>query len=212
MKLSHTELEEAKADPIKWVRKKKTGGGVRIGGYNTIVKNNIYKYHNAARENAEEVRSNILQQLTKRNFRDASKTQLAMGKFNAYVDWYLASGTVVFDTRHRLNYTVVEDIVFSGLICRLDIVPEGYRAILLNDVSATWQQELRMPLIQRAVALATKRPESETVVGVQNLNGSNLQTTSYSSSDIDRAETTFVNLSLVVCSEMEIYEDEDNDE
>ncbi len=207
MRLSHTELEEVKDDPAEWVRKKRAGGGFRIGGYDTILKDAIYRYHKSAAEDTDEIRSYILSRLDTRNFRNASKRASVMEKLNAYVNWYLTSDTLVFDTRYRLNYTIIDEFAFGGLVSRLDMTSTGYRAILLGNHDNSWQQELRMPLIQRAVALATKRSENEMLVGVQNLDGSRLATTQYSSSDIDSAERLFIELLLTVDRENEALDD-----
>jgi hypothetical protein len=82
------------------------------------------------------------------------------------------------------------------------MTPEGYRAVLLDRVREGWEQELRMPLIQRIVATTYGRPEDEFAVGYQELDASNLQTISYSVSQIDAAEETARQLAVRVMTEI----------
>ena len=67
------------------------------------------------------------------------------------------------------------------------MTPQGYRAIILGPVNQGSMEELRMPLIQRAVARATGRPEDEFTVGMQELDASNMVVRSFSRTEIEDA-------------------------
>ena len=62
-----------------------------------------------------------------------------------------------------------------------------------------------MPLIQRGLARAYYRPENEFVVGIQELDASDLVVTSYSKTIIDEAEQVVLQLSEKVASEFAKY-------
>ena len=51
-----------------------------------------------------------------------------------------------------------------------------------------WQDDLRMPLLQLGLAHVTGRPVAEIVVGYQDLDGTGLETTAYSTSEIEDAK------------------------
>jgi len=77
------------------------------------------------------------------------------------------------------------------MVGRVDITTNGYRAVLLGAAPEDWKNQLRMPLIQLAVASMYNRPANQTEVGFQNLDGSKLTTTLYSRSQIERAGRKF---------------------
>lgn len=91
------------------------------------------------------------------------------------------------DQRFRMRYELGPGLILGGNVGRIDLIPQGYRAVLLETVSSNWDQALRMPLIQRGVADAYGRPEEEFWVAAQDLNGSNLQLYKYSTEEIDAA-------------------------
>ena len=58
-----------------------------------------------------------------------------------------------------------------------------------------------MPLIQRGLARLYGRPEDEFVIGIQELDASDLAVTSYSKTDIDHAEQIVQQLAEEVANE-----------
>jgi hypothetical protein len=79
----------------------------------------------------------------------------------------------------------------GGEVSRVDVIvaDDGYRGILLSDADdPQWQDQLRMPLLQRAIARKFERDEKDVVVGVQRLDGSDLQTHYYGARSIRDAE------------------------
>ncbi len=80
--------------------------------------------------------------------------------------------------------------VFCGEISRVDLDPVTgiYRAVLIGDIQAGWQGELRMPLLQRAAARTMQRNEAGFVVGMQELDGSRLSVVNFGATDMDQAE------------------------
>lgn len=82
---------------------------------------------------------------------------------------------IVADHRVRLNLALDGEVALGGEISRIDMIPTGYRAVLLMArAPARWKQELRMPLIQLAVANRYDRPPGDVRVAVQLLDGNGL--------------------------------------
>jgi hypothetical protein len=81
---------------------------------------------------------------------------------------------------------------------RLDVLPSGYRALLLGQYSRGWENQLRMPLLQGAVARRYGRPIDHIAVGVQHLDGSGLIAKQYSPIEMATAESEFRNISTIV--------------
>ncbi len=95
---------------------------------------------------------------------------------------------IVADSKVRINLDVGGFLVLGGEISRLDITDPGYRAVILGDIPAGWRQHLRLPLIQRAVAMKYGRPVLEIAVAMQNLDGTGLDSLSFSESETSQAE------------------------
>src|SRR5262249_11274454 len=85
-----------------------------------------------------------------------------------------------------------------GSVHRLDVLPNGYRAILLGNYQPNWKNQLRMPLLQRAVARKFGRPADKVTMGVQYLDGTSLVEHQFSQRDVTNAENEFKNLSGAV--------------
>jgi len=88
-----------------------------------------------------------------RNFTNEKRIDDLEADFESYIRWHRRSGIIVADSNIRLSYSIGGFLDLSGLISRLDITDIGYRAIILGAGRANWRAELRMPLIQNAIAL-----------------------------------------------------------
>src|SRR5208337_997217 len=89
-------------------------------------------------------------------------------------------------------------ILNRGEMHRLDVLPNGYRALLLGQYPRDWETQMRMPLLQSAVARRYGRPIDHIAVGVQHLDGSGLTAKKYSQAEIAAAESDFRNISRIV--------------
>ena len=69
----------------------------------------------------------------------------------------------------------------------LDLEEGGYKAIFLGLQQANWRNQLRMPLVQLAVAQRLDRSPQEIAVGIQNLDGSNLEVVQFTTDELDDA-------------------------
>jgi hypothetical protein len=129
-----------------------------------------------------------------RNFTNDKRIDDLEADFESYIRWHRRSGIIVADSNIRLSYSIGGFLDLGGLISRLDITDIGYRAVILGAGRANWSTELRMPLIQSAIAFKYGRPVDEVVVGVQEPNGSALEEEIYTSAEITSARQEFQRL------------------
>ena len=201
MRISHAELEECIRDPAAWVAAKfdtSKKGGPR-GGYDLCLREGIFRFHKTG--DSINARGHIEQTVVKRNLVNRLRIEDILERFDAYVYWFNNSGVIVADHRARLNFDLGSGLILGGTVSRLDVTSDGYRAILLTKIRPGWQEELRMRLIQRAMARKYGRPEAEVAVGYQELDASNIETALYSKEELDEAEVKSRGLALGVMVE-----------
>ncbi len=112
---------------------------------------------------------------------------------------YASLGWTTFDTRLNLEATLPpwapDDLECSGQIARADVAPSGYAGwMFLSGDAGAWRQELRMPLIQEALAQEMNAPVDEVIVGVYAFRQRNVEQTSYSAAEISAARSTLEEL------------------
>lgn len=193
MKISHTQLDSCLKNPRGWVQAQASPSsfGPRYG-YNQALANAIHRFHKSS--DMESARQ-FLELSIERHFTNEARSAEVLDWFDSYIAWCQQSRTVVSDSRFNIRLRVGIWLELSGQVHRLDVVSEGYRAILLGDFPNDWRKQLRMPLLQRAIAARYERPENEIAIGVQRLDGSALDTENYSARQIQNAETEFKSLS-----------------
>jgi hypothetical protein len=191
MKISHRELEDCRRSPRTWWQARQSAGGFRSFGYGQALLNAIHRYH---RTNSARAARAHLQEMIERNFTDEARIDQLQADFASYIRWHRSSGVIVADSNIRLSYSIGSFFDLGGLISRLDVTGDGYRAIILGAGRPNWQSELRMPLIQSAIALKYGRPVDDVSVGVQEPDGGALQEQSYTSSEIATARREFERL------------------
>ena len=188
MKISHRELESCRARPASWARACLVPSGPRAFGYNRAVLNAIYNYHHHS--NPGSARAH-LEVLIHRHFENETRIAQIRVMLEAYLTWHASSGVIIVDSNIRLAYSVGGFLDLSGIVSRLDITEAGYRAVILGPVPMQWNTELRMPLVQDAIATRFSRSAQDVSVGVQELDGSNVNNQSYSDAEIRTAIREF---------------------
>lgn len=191
MKISHRELEDCRRSPGRWWRGRQSGGGFRSFGYGQALLIAIHRYHRT--DSARAARSH-LRQIIDRNFTNQTRIDDLEADFESYIRWHRRSGVVVADSNIRLSYSIGGFLDMGGLVSRLDIKDDGYRAVILGAAQPSWRNELRMPLIQSAIAFKYGRPIEEVAVGFQQANGSSLEDEIYTSAQIASARQEFQRL------------------
>src|SRR5579862_2838172 len=119
--------------------------------------------------------------MVRANFRNAVGVDLTEAGLDSYINWHQTYGNITADDRVRISLDVQGYLALSGEVSRVDITSEGYRGILLDVPPRGWQDQLRMPLLQRALARLYGRPLNEVSIGVQDLDGSGMAITRFSS-------------------------------
>ena len=185
MRISHSELEACRRDVSRWVAAKLNPAAGPRAGYAGMTKLAIYKFH--ATGDADTARDHLRALLGR--FGDTGKKLSAEYQLDAYIDWAEREGLIVADRKVRLGFDLGSGLLLGGEVSRVDVdLQGGYRAVLLGACDPDWRDELRTPLLQRAVARHFAREEGEVSIGVQELDGGDLQTVRYSEAEIDAAE------------------------
>ena len=108
--------------------------------------------------------------------------------------WHQNSEISTADSNTPILLDVGGYLELSGLISRVDVTDTGYQGILLGTKDASWKDQLRMPLIQKALAEKYVRPVQDVMVGIQAIDGSSLEVVTFSPSQIREAEREFKDL------------------
>jgi hypothetical protein len=195
MRISHTQLESCLANPRNWYLAAIAGEShPYLMGYDRVLRLSISRFHHAS---AQVARDYMAQMVRRHHFKDASRVREIEFSLERYIAWASAEVLRVADT----NVKIACEIGFlelRGLVGRIDVTATGYRAVLLGEVPADWHSQLRMPLIQLAVASMYGRRQDRTEVGFQNLDASNLVTSLYTEQQVERARRRFMALGRIV--------------
>ena len=186
MIIRHSELESCRTNVRAWVTARH-GGGSRPGwSYAYATRCAIYRFHKLYDE-AQTV--DYLEDLLRRvHLTNAIRVGESRELIRGYCGRFFAQPFTVADVRIRIALDVGAGVKIGGEVSRMDVDPAGgYRAVLLGDVTARWSDQLRMPLLQRAVAIKYRHDEDLVSVGVQRLDGTGLDTRRFSRARIVRA-------------------------
>jgi hypothetical protein len=195
MRISHTQLESCLASPRTWYRATLAAEShPYLMGYERVLRLSIGRFHKSSSSAA---RDYMAEMIRKHNLRNVSKINEIEISLDRYVKWATGEGLKVADTKVNLTYQM-GFLELRGEIGRVDVTSTGYRAVLLGKVPDGWEQQLRMPLIQDAVALMYGRPQNKMEVGFQELDASNLATRIYSERQIQKAQHKFMALGRIV--------------
>lgn len=192
MKISHTELELCRKSPRVWLQEKlkKPTQYFRIG-YNRVLLLSIYNFHKT--KQASVARQYLMDLIQTQEFKDPDRIDEIELSFEAYVRWCDTESVAVADSRVRVKLET-EYLSLVGEVSRVDVTADSYRALLLGPPQPNWRKQLRMPLLQIAISERFSRPINEVSVGVQQLDGSDLQVHSYSTASLNRAKVQFKRL------------------
>lgn len=204
MRISHLQLARCQSNLTEWVSNEvnQSEKFYRIG-YERCLREEIHRFH--SHKDVKAARQHLRERFLKHKLKNNSRIQETLTRLNAYMDWFQREGITTINSQVRLNFSLGHGLILGGLISRVDMTAKGYRAILLEAIPLRWEEELRMPLIQRSLAHTYGRPEDEFVVGIQELDASDLAVTSYSKIDIDRAEQIGQQLAEEVANELTKY-------
>jgi hypothetical protein len=131
---------------------------------------------------------------------NASRKAEAFDQFHWYLEQYRALGWATAFTRLNVNIPLPPwapaDLSISGQIARVDLVPSGGYAgwIFLSGAAHGWRQELRMPLVQEALAGEMNVTIDEFIVGIYAFQDRSVEHTCYSATEIRQARASLEGL------------------
>jgi hypothetical protein len=165
----------------------KPGGGPRTG-YDGAIKLAIYKFHKIL--DPVEARRYLERAFRSYRLTSASRMTQAISILNIYIGWYERASPVVVGSKLILDYDLGSGWRLGGEISRADLDPRTgrYNCVILGKAPLNWRQQIRMPLIQRALAHKVVRPETDVSVGFQNLDGTSIELVSFPLRKLDEAE------------------------
>ena len=201
MRISHRQLSECQGNPSEWASNKVNPTlTFRRPGYEFCLREGICRFHRDG--DVKAAREYTQKRFQSHKLNNISRIQKTLMRFDAYMNWFKNVTFKTIGSRIKLDFSLGHGLTLGGIISRVDIIPKGYRAILLEEIPFQWKEELRMPLIQRGIALIYGRPEDRFEVGIQELDASDLVVTSYSKADIDHAEQIGQHLAAEVANEL----------
>ena len=114
----------------------------------------VLRWHTSAA--AATVVRQQLEDTLRNRFKNQARISETLDRFDSYVGQYTASGfrfqRARMDVRLRLPDLLAEHIEVTGQVTRLDRLGFRFVACMLMSTDTDWRSELRMPLIQTAVA------------------------------------------------------------
>lgn len=188
MKISHKQLESCRLSPKSWVASHQSGGGWPTFGYKQALNLAISTFHGTDSVGAAKAK---VDRYVAKNFKDAKRIALLYEYLAEYAKWFATSGIIAADSNVLLTYPYKSNWQLGGLISRVDYLQSGYRAVLFEGIVPGWMDQLRMPLIQTAIAERYGRPATEIKVGFQEIDGNKLTETRYSIVQRSTAEAEF---------------------
>ena len=196
MKISHGDLDACLRNPRQWFTSKEASSHPYRMGYQRALRLAIFHYHrNSA--SAPQARAYLASMISRHNFRNATKVGQIENELESYISWASTENLRTAGVQVRIGFEC-GFLELSGEIGRVDVTPTGYRAIVLRPPPQDWQNQLRMPLIQTAVSATYGRPVGEVEVGFQRLDSTDLQTTSYDTTQLRDARDSFRTLGRAV--------------
>jgi hypothetical protein len=195
MRISHTQLESCLANPLAWYLSSLAAEPhPYLMGYDRVLRLSIFRFHGTS---DVEARDYMARMIRRHNLSNVSRIEEAEISLNRYITWATHERLKVADTGVNIVYRL-GFLELRGEIGRVDVTDSGYRAVLLGKAPQDWERQLRMPLIQAAIAQMYGRPQEKTEVGFQRLDASKLVTKLYSELEIQKARRKFMALGRMV--------------
>jgi hypothetical protein len=195
MKISHKDLEACRLSAKSWVEAQRSTGGARRLSFGRALGFAILEFH---KTNSIGAASAKIDGYVAKNFNDAKRIAKLYQDLDQYAKWFAGSGIISADSNVLLAFPNNQIWQLGGYISRVDSLASGYRAVLFEGIATDWKAQLRMPLIQTAVAQLYGRPASEVRVGFQEIDGNAIADTRYLKAERDSALTEFMGIGVRV--------------
>src|SRR2546422_307537 len=194
MRISHTDLEACIGNPQRWLSTQNAPSHGYKMGYERMLRLAVFHYHKTS---PEEARDHLNKIIKKHNLKSAIRISEVEARLESYIDWAVSEHLKAAGVQVKIALPL-GFLEMRGEIGRVDVTAQGYRAVLFRKAPPNWHMQLRMPLIQEAVASLYGRPPEQTAVGFQELDGTDLQTVVYSQPQIIAAKKRFRTLGETV--------------
>jgi len=167
MKISFTQLEEARRNPARFKRQQaKSRGFFNNKNFRAYFFAAMRRFHQGA------TRAQVLKFFREKSTDNLDQQQNFNARLNNYLkvlaeycDNYSLQGCTFVESRKAVGLALGSHVL-SGTFQRFDIrASGGYRGTVTQLNQAIWQQELRWPLMQKAVAIDLGCPTLEVEVG-----------------------------------------------
>jgi len=191
-KISLTELEQVRKNPVAFRKKKETSKGIFASKsiFQTL-KWAIFKYHKD--DNPISAMNYLEDRLDK--FKDRNKCNKAIEDLQWYIEEYQKLGWATALQKHSITIPLstkqADSLKVSGEINRIDFHPNGAYAawLFIKGNGENWKHELRMPVIQNAVGVELGAEPEMVHVGVYCFEDHVKFLHNFSNSDIWRAHS-----------------------
>lgn len=191
MKISHLDLAACINSPRTWLASRASNGPRKIG-YSQLLKYALHQYNKSLSPSA--ALKYLNDKIKEHQLKNEQRADQARDTLSSYMNWCSHSKTHIADSRVSISLQVGGYLELTGIVSRIDIIPNGYRGILLSTIKNNWKEELRMPLLQKALSDLYQRPLGEIEIGMQNLDGSLLTSVNYSLKEVSEAQKSLFKL------------------
>jgi len=189
MTLLFSQLESARRNPARFAREHARGGGFNSRNFRTYVVAAVRRFHRGMSKADvtkffEEKCAAKLSLLSYSQHR-ADNYKRVLG---AYCDAFSPADCQYIESHKRVSLQVGNHLL-TGKIDRFDLQdPIGYRATAIQLTPQNWKDELRWPLIQKALANEMGCAPSDVEIGVFSFDDGRYGYQVYPDADISAAE------------------------
>jgi len=190
MKVRHGDFENLRADPRKWARAQIAPTTRPSMSYAHLARMAIYRYHKT--KDLDDALRSLHKYADSHKRHNAKKLDEAEGRVTAYVAWLATAQPVVVKVKLNVRFGLMPDMYLAGELPRIDIdlSTGGYNAMLIQETDNAWQTELRLPLLQLAVASRLERDPADVSIGLQVMDDwSDIQVVRFSDVELQTALT-----------------------
>ena len=195
MRVKHRDIEELQRDLRGWVARTRAAQRVVMKtGYGQATRLSIYRFHRGdSPRRAQQYLQDLLDRLSLKNETRRDECSDSLAK---YIRWRGRTNLVYVQDRLRLGMLMSNGVLLGGEIplINLNAEEETYQAIMLGEKAPDWRGQLRMPILQAAVAERLERNPEDVLVGIQALDGSALDVHHYTQREITEALREVVEL------------------
>jgi hypothetical protein len=191
MKISLRDLETARANPTAYGQQLASSSypGIMSRSYYMDWRDAVLRWHTSG--NSPLVIRSGLENTLEARFKNQQRIAETLDRFDTYVEHYSGSGLrnqrVRMDVVVPITLGLSDRFVVSGEVTRLDRAGYRYVACLIASKEAEWKTELRMPLIQDAVAKKLNLDDDEVSVAVYCFGEGTYDEFAYSDAEIQAA-------------------------